>query len=59
MLLGADNGLMGAVGSWGDSLPDADVLSDLRGWNDATVQELKGRIEHCDTFCHHSAGSPV
>jgi len=46
VLLGADNGLLGALGSWGDSLPGGDVLENLRGWNEATLQETRGRIEH-------------
>jgi len=40
MLLGSDNGLIGTVGSWGDSLPDDVVLANLRGWNEATIQDL-------------------
>ena len=46
VLLGADNGLVGTVGSWGDSLPEADVLANLKGWNDETLREAKQRIEH-------------
>jgi hypothetical protein len=46
VLLGAGSDLLGAVGSWGNSLPESDVLSELRAWNDATVAEVKGRITH-------------
>lgn len=54
-LLGADNGLLGAVGSWGESLPDEDVLANLKGWNEATLAEIKGRIEHYETSYRHPA----
>ena len=33
-LLGADPGLLGTIGSWGDTLDDADVLKQLRSWNE-------------------------
>jgi hypothetical protein len=54
MLLGADNGLLGTVGSWRDCLPDEDVLSGLRAWNQATVAEIKARIGHYEVSCPHS-----
>ena len=50
VLLGADNGLLGTVGSWGQ-LPDEDVIANLKGWNGATLKELTGRIEHYETSC--------
>lgn len=53
VLLGADNGLLGAVGSWGDSLPEADVLADLRAWNEATQSEIKDRIGHYEKSSPH------
>lgn len=31
--LGADRYLLAAIGSWGDTMDDADVLRDLRTWN--------------------------
>lgn len=31
--LGADRELLATVGSWGDTLPDGDVLELLREWN--------------------------
>jgi hypothetical protein len=46
VLLGAESDLLGTVGSWGDSLPDEDVLANLQGWNEATLKEIKQRIEH-------------
>lgn len=49
VLLGADNGLLGAVGSWGESLPDEEVLQNLKGWNEATLQETRERIQHYET----------
>jgi hypothetical protein len=51
VLLGAESDLLGTVGSWGDSLPEEDVVANLRGWNEATVKELKGRIEHYEISC--------
>ena len=53
VLLGADNGLLGTVGSWGDSLPEKDVLSGLRAWNEATLAEIKQRIAHYEVSCPH------
>lgn len=58
-LLGADNGLLGAIGSWGDSLPEADVLAAIKGWNNATAEEAKSRIAHYESSCRHSDCSPV
>ena len=37
--LGAPPKLLGVVGSWGDTLSDADVLAMLRAWNE------KGELE--------------
>jgi hypothetical protein len=51
VLLGADNGLLGTIGSWGESLPDEDVLANLRGWNQETLRESKSRIEHYEMTC--------
>jgi hypothetical protein len=51
VLLGAESDLLGTVGSWGDSLPEDDVLANLKGWNEATVKELKERIEHYEISC--------
>jgi hypothetical protein len=51
VLLGADSGLLGTVGSWGDSLPDTDVLSNLKAWNEASFAEVKGRIGHYEKSC--------
>jgi len=57
VLLGAGSDLLGTVGSWGDSLSDADVLCNLRAWNSATLQELTGRIEHYEIPSRHPADS--
>ena len=54
-LLGADFSLLGTVASWKDSLPDENVLSGIRAWNEATLSELKGRIEHYGISCPHLA----
>lgn len=51
VLLGAESDLLGTIGSWGDSLPDADVLARLQAWNDATKREIEGRIEHYEISC--------
>ena len=32
-ILGGDFLLLSAIGSWGDTLPDVDVLANLSGWN--------------------------
>jgi hypothetical protein len=55
VLLGAGSDLLGTVGSWGDSLSDQDVLDNLKAWNEGTVRDLKGRIEHYGIPSHLSA----
>jgi hypothetical protein len=57
VLLGAEFDLLGTVGSWGDSLPDDDVLAGLRQWNEAALRQVKGRIEHYETSCPRPAYS--
>ena len=57
VLLGAEADLLGTVGSWGDSLSEEDVLSGLRCWNQATLKEIKGRIEHYGISCPQSGCS--
>jgi hypothetical protein len=45
-LLGADSGLLGIVGSWGETLPDKEVLRLLKEWNEkklATKKDLGNR----------------
>jgi len=51
VLLGAGSDLLGTVGSWGDSLPEGDVLANLKGWNEATLKEVRQRIEHYEISC--------
>jgi hypothetical protein len=46
VLLGADHELLSSVGSWGDSLPDRDVLANLKGWNEAFLAEIRARTQH-------------
>lgn len=58
VLLGAENDLLGTVGSWGDSLPDQDVLSGLRAWNKGQLAKIKDCIEHYEGSCPHSDCSP-
>jgi hypothetical protein len=55
VLLGAGSDLLGTIGSWGDSLSDADVLDNLKAWNSATAQELTSRTEHYETLSRHPA----
>ncbi len=57
VLLGAQMDLLTTIGSWKDSLPDRDVLLDLRAWNKATLEELRQRIEHYGMSCHRPADS--
>lgn len=35
--LGADAGLLATIGSWGDTLPDDEVLRLLKSWNGGQV----------------------
>lgn len=46
VLLGAGHDLLAPVGSFCDSLPDKDVLAELKAWNTWKAEEIKGRIEH-------------
>jgi hypothetical protein len=62
VLLGADNGLLGTIGSWGDSLSEERVLSGLKAWNEATIAEIKERIGHYEISCPrpvYSQGAPA
>lgn len=59
VLLGADHALLGTVGSWGDSLPESDVLANLKSWNEETLKETKARIEHYELSCSDRVYSPV
>ena len=58
VLLGADFSLLGTVGSWKDTLPDENVLSGIMAWNEATLSELKRRIEHYEISCPRPACNP-
>ena len=52
VLLGAEPDVLGAVGSWGNSLPEEDVLARLQTWNHATQNSLSRRTAHYEaTFC--------
>jgi len=57
VLLGAESDLLSTVGSWGESLPDEDVLASLRAWNDASLKEIRERIEHYEITSRHSGHS--
>ena len=46
VLLGADSLLLGVVGSWGDSLPESEVMDGIRCWNEERLELLKQRIGH-------------
>jgi hypothetical protein len=39
--LGADRYLLATIGSWGDTLEDAEVLSNLKEWNAGAAVEAK------------------
>jgi hypothetical protein len=53
VLLGGDAGILGLIGSWKDSLPDADVLDGICYWNEQYMKEIRGRIEHYEMTCRH------
>ncbi len=53
VLLGADFNLLSTIGSWKDSLPNNIVLHEIKSWNEATLSELKERIEHYEISCPH------
>lgn len=57
VLLGAKSDLLGTVGSWRDSLPDEEVLSGLKAWNQAKFDEVKGCIEHYEVSAPRSGYS--
>jgi hypothetical protein len=59
VLLGAKSDLLGTVGSWGDSLPEAEVLSSLRAWNAYAYDEIKARTEHYEVSSRPLDCSPV
>ena len=59
VLLGADCGLLGIVGSWHANLPANDVLCGLRTWNEASVAEIKERIGHYEISYRHPSDSQV
>ena len=52
ILLGAEPAVLGAIGSWGNSLPEEDVLASLKAWNLAAQNKLGHRTAHYEaTFC--------
>jgi hypothetical protein len=59
VLLGADNGLLGIVGSWRANLPVKDVLCGLKTWNEASAEEIKERIGHYEISYRHPSDSQV
>ncbi len=59
VLLGADSGLLGIVGSWHTNLPAKDVLCGLKTWNEVTAAEIKERIGHYEMSFRHRADSRV
>jgi hypothetical protein len=59
VLLGADNGLLGTVASWGDSLSDEDVLANLKGWNESATAETKERIGHYEMSFRRPTYTPA
>ncbi len=59
VLLGADSGLLGIIGSWCANLPAKDVLCGLKTWNDASLTEIKERIGHYEMSYHRPADNQV
>lgn len=58
-LLGGDFMLLSAIGSWGDTLPDEDVLANLRGWNRDHISKAckqPGGTSGRRTACNLDAG---
>lgn len=53
VLLGAESDLLSVIGSWGDTLPEPEILSSLKGWNESTLIEIKARIEHYEATSPH------
>ncbi|HSY36815.1 MAG TPA: hypothetical protein VK814_13755 [Acidobacteriaceae bacterium] len=58
VLLGAEADLLGTVGSWGNSLPEADVLGNLKAWNLQTAKDVTRRTEHYEMTFHRPACIP-
>ncbi len=58
VLLGAGSDLLGAIGLWGDSLPESIVLADLQVWDEATLKELRDRISQMQTSSPLPSGIP-
>jgi hypothetical protein len=58
ILLGAEPDVLGAVGSWGNSLPEADVLASLQAWNLATQNKLSRRTAHYEATFYRPAYDP-
>jgi hypothetical protein len=58
VLLGADSELLAKVGSWRHSLPIEDVLLGIKAWNQATIAEVIGRIEHYEESCRRPVCIP-
>lgn len=54
VLLGAQSDLLGTVGSWGDGLPEDDVLAGIQAWNRGTLKELTERISHYEISLRHT-----
>jgi len=59
VLLGADSGLLGIVGSWRSNLPAKDVLCGLRTWNESSAEEIKKRIAHYEMSYRRPSDSQV
>lgn len=48
LLLGAGADLLGVIGSWGDSLPESEVLAGLKAWNTGELMSVKARVSQYD-----------
>jgi hypothetical protein len=38
-LLGGDSSILGAIGSWGDTMADEDVLAMIRAWREGEKEK--------------------
>ncbi len=59
VLLGAESDLLGTVGSWGDALPDEDVLAGIQQWNADTLNTLRNRIRHFEISSRQEEHTPA
>lgn len=44
--LGANSGLIANIMSWGDTLPDNEILDNLRDWNNRRFAKTSRTLQH-------------